>query len=154
MTIAAVLSETPFNPVKSERSFLSKQSGHGAVVTFKGVMRPISKTGQEVATLHLDWHPALTLKSIEEILKDADERFDVTGLFAEHRCGSVYPGETIVLVCVASLHRREAFQAADYVMDRLKTDAVFWKREIDTTGAENWIDTTSRDSDDRMRWDK
>lgn len=93
----------------------------------------------------------LTLKSIEEIAVAASERFDVSRIRVVHRCGRVAAGEPIVFAATASKHRRAAFAAADYLMDRLKTEAVFWKRETGSEGSA-WIEPTEADYADAGRW--
>ena len=102
--------------------------------------------------LVLEHHPRLTLKSLEEIAVEAAERFDVSQVRVVHRCGEIAAGEPIVFAAAASPYRRAAFEAADYLMDRLKTEAVFWKREEGPAGA-SWIEPTEGDYADRGRWE-
>ena len=109
------------------------------------------KGGEAVYRLVLEHHPALTLQSLEDIAVEAAARFDVSHVRVVHRCGDIATGEPIVFAGAAALHRRAAFEAADYLMDRLKTEAVFWKREIGEAGAE-WIEPTEADYADRERW--
>jgi molybdopterin synthase catalytic subunit len=132
------------------------QSGleiEGAIVTFFGIARPQTAAGEEVSALFLDHHPRLTEASLDAIAQDAGERFNVSSIHIVHRCGRIVPGEPIVFVAAAALHRRAAFEAAEYAMDRLKTDAVFWKRE-DTVDGSRWIEPTIADHADRARWSK
>ena len=126
---------------------------HGAVVSFQGIVRPVTKQGERLEKLILDHHPRMTAISLERIAEAGVRRFDVRAVSVVHRCGGMMPGEVIVLVGVASDHRREAFLAADYLMDRLKTEAVFWKREQGPFG-ERWIEPTERDNIDRERWNE
>ncbi|ACT59309.1 molybdenum cofactor biosynthesis protein MoaE [Hirschia baltica] len=123
----------------------------GAVVSFKGIARPTTKQGEPLDFLVLQAHPSMTLKSMQKITHSANERFDVKHCQVVHRHGSIAPNETIVFVAVSSDHRREAFQAADYIMDRLKSEAVFWKREEGAFGR-RWIEPTNRDTTDLARW--
>ena len=81
----------------------------------------------------------------------AAARFDVSHVHVAHRCGDIAAGEPIVFAGAAAPHRRAAFEAADYLMDRLKTEAVFWKREVGEAGAE-WVEPTESDYADRERW--
>jgi len=127
--------------------------GYGALVSFEGVVRPVTKMGEPLDRLILDHHPRMTASSLVRIANDGDARFDVNAVSVVHRAGAMSPGEIIVLVAVASDHRREAFQCADYLMDRLKTEAVFWKREEGSFGA-RWIEPTVRDTEDRERWNE
>jgi len=116
------------------------------------VARGASKSGQAVYRLVLEHHPALTLQSLENIAGEAAAKFDVNHVHIVHRRGNIAPGEPIVFAGAASIHRRAAFEAADYLMDRLKTEAVFWKREVGEAGAK-WIEPTEADYADRERWD-
>jgi molybdopterin synthase catalytic subunit len=132
------------------------QSGleiEGAIVTFFGIARPQTAAGEKVSALFLDHHPRLTEATLDAIAQDAGERFNVSSIHIVHRCGRIVPGEPIVFVAAAALHRRAAFEAAEYAMDRLKTDAVFWKRE-DTVDGSRWIEPTIADHADRARWSK
>lgn len=151
--IDARLAEGPFRPEEELAAFERALSLEGAIVTFTGRARPKSKQGDDVTCLFLDHHPRLTLQSLRDIGEGGAATFDVSAIRIVHRCGEILPGEAIVFVAVASLHRRPAFEAADYLMDRLKTDAVFWKRE-DRIDASQWIEPTQADRDDRERWSK
>ena len=153
MPVEARLSDQAFEPAEELRSFLAALTEEGAVVSFVGVARPSSRTGDAVERLFLDHHPRLTEHSLEQIAEDAATRFDVTAVRAVHRCGEVPAGEPIVFAATAAVHRRAAFEAADYLMDRLKTDAVFWKREEGIDGAA-WIEPSEADRRDRARWNE
>lgn len=126
---------------------------HGAVVSFQGTVRPVTKQGEPLEKLILDHHPRMTLVSLQRIAEAGIRRFDVSAVSVVHRCGAMVPGEVIVFVGVTGDHRREAFLAADYLMDRLKTEAVFWKRELGPFG-ERWIEPTDRDRMDLERWNE
>lgn len=145
------LADEPFAADCELAEFTSRLSGEGAVVSFVGIARAHSSSGEKVERLVLDHHPRLTLRSLKEISGAARERFDISSLRVVHRSGTVAPGETIVFVAAASAHRRAAFDAADYMMDRLKTDAVFWKRE-DTAAGSRWIEPRDDDYAARERW--
>lgn len=145
------LTDMPLEPAAELSRFLAKLEDEGAVVSFAGIARPRTRAGADVERIFLDHHPRLTLRSIEEIARAASERFAVSAVTAVHRFGAVLPGETIVFVAAASPHRRAAFEAADYLMDRLKTDAVFWKRE-DAVDGSHWIEPTDADRAERARW--
>ena len=123
----------------------------GAVAAFVGIVRPASEDGA-VTQLELQHHPRFTLKTVEEIGKDGRERFDLQALTIIHRYGLLNPGEAIVFVAAAAEHRRGAFEAVDYLMDRLKTEAAFWKREHGPDGA-RWIEARPADHADRQRWE-
>ena len=147
------LAVEPFAAERELAEFAAGLAGEGAVVSFLGIARARTANGEEVERLVLDHHPRLTLVSLNEIAAAARERFGIASLRIVHRSGAVAPGETIVVVAAAAAHRRAAFEAADYVMDRLKTDAVFWKRE-DRPGGSHWIEPREDDYSARERWDE
>lgn len=145
------LAEEPFAADRELAEFTSRLTGEGAVASFIGIARQRSSDGAAVEWLVLDHHPTLTLRSLEEIAGAARERFAISALRIVHRCGTVAPGESIVFVAAASAHRRAAFEAAEYMMDRMKTDAVFWKRE-DTVAGSRWIEPRQDDYAARESW--
>lgn len=147
------LASARFDSNEEYAAFLGNIDADGAIVTFAGIARPVSTDGGEVKGLFLDHHPRLTEASLREIAEDAGQRFDVSAIHVVHRCGYVAPGDSIVFVAAAALHRRAAFEAAEYTMDRLKTEAVFWKRE-DAVDGSNWVEPTLIDQTDRARWSK
>ncbi len=148
MRIDTRLAHESFAPEQELAGFSA--DGAGAIVSFTGLARPTTKEGAAIERLFLDHHSRLTRQSLDEIAASAG-RFDVTAVRIVHRCGEIAPGEAIVFVAAASAHRRAAFEAADYLMDRLKTDALFWKREDGVDGA-RWIEPTEADRADRARW--
>lgn len=150
MACAAVLSPDALAAEAELRAFLVGRPGDGAVVTFVGLARDRSRAGP-VTGLYLDHYAGFTERSLEDIAADAGARFEVSDIRVVHRCGEVAPGEAIVFVAVAAPHRRAAFEAADYLMDRLKTEAAFWKREDGPDGS-RWIEPTDQDRADRQRW--
>jgi len=141
-------------PIVAERElaeFVGGLSGEGAVASFLGLARDRTADGERVERLFLDHHPRLTLRSMEEIAAAALERFGISSLRIVHRRGAVASGEAIVLVAAAAVHRRAAFEAVDYMMDRLKTDSVFWKRE-EGPGGPHWIEPRDEDYSAAERW--
>ena len=153
MSVVARLEEQALRPEQELAALIGQSTGDGAVVSFAGIARPGSKGGEAVYRLVLEHHPALTLQSLEDIAVEAAARFDVSHVRVVHRCGDIAAGEPIVFAGAAALHRRAAFDAADYLMDRLKTDAVFWKREQRLDGAA-WIEPSGADRADRARWNR
>src|SRR3954452_15196683 len=151
MSIVASLQETPLDPREELGALLGQAAGDGAVVSFVGVARPVSREGDPVDSLILEHHPTLTRRSLEEIANAAARRFEVSHVRVVHRCGEIPAGDPIVFAGTASPHRRAAFDAADYLMDRLKTEAVLWKREVGDAGS-SWIEPTEADFADRDRW--
>lgn len=152
MTIVVQLEEDGLDPAKELTALLEQANGDGAVVSFTGIARPLSKNGQSVDRLVLEHHPTLTQQSLEDIANAAAQRFGVSHVRVAHRRGVVCASEPIVFAGAASMHRRAAFEAADYLMDRLKTEAVFWKHEIGKTWS-GWVEATEADYNDRNRWD-
>ena len=151
--IRAQLLQEGFTPGALIADFLAEGGGEaGAVVTFLGLARGRSKQGESIEQLYLEHHPRLTERSLQDIADDGARRFDVSAIEVVHRCGAIGPGEPIVWVAAASPHRRAAFEAADYLMDRLKTEAVFWKREDGGSGSV-WIEPTADDYNARGRWE-
>ena len=142
-----------FDPSAECAAFQESLDGAGAMVTFVGIARPKAVTGGDLIGLFLQHHPRLTEASLRDIAEHAGRRFDVEAIRIVHRCGNVEPGEPIVFVATAALHRRAAFDAAEYAMDRLKTEAVFWKRE-DAVDGSRWIEPTMTDQGDRARWNE
>jgi len=151
MSVVAHLEHEALDPQLELAELTEQARGDGAIVTFIGLARPESREGDAVDALVLEHHPTLTRQSLEDIAVACAQRFDVSQVRVVHRCGTVPAGEPIVFAGAASLHRRAAFDAADYLMDRLKTEAVFWKREVGEAGSQ-WIEPTEADLADRDRW--
>lgn len=122
----------------------------GAVASFVGLVR--DRAGDaSVAVLHLEHYPGMTEKSIEAIVRQAGERWPLDDVVVIHRVGALAPSAQIVLVLVASAHRAAAFAGCEYIMDYLKTDAVFWKRE-DTDAGSRWVESTAEDAHRVSGW--
>jgi molybdopterin synthase catalytic subunit len=151
MSMVARREALALRPDDELRALAERASGAGAIVSFTGLARPASNEGVAVERLVLDYHPTLTLRSLEQIAADALARFDVSHVHVVHRSGDIAPGEPVVFAGAASAHRRAAFEAVDYLMDRLKTEAVFWKREVGEGGS-RWVEPTEADYADRERW--
>ena len=133
-------------------SFVQALDGEGAVVSFVGIARSRSSDGKTIIGLDLDHYAGMTEHSLEQIAAAARQRFAVSRVRVVHRCGRVLPGAAIVFAAAAAIHRRAAFHAADYLMDRLKTDAMLWKCETGTDGARRWVEPTRGDRAARARW--
>ena len=144
-----------FDVSRVYRSMRDELAGSaGAVVTFVGLVRDRNTQAgddSDVAALTLEHYPGMTEKSIAAILDQAEERWPLLGTHVTHRVGSMAPSEQIVLVMVASAHRDAAFAAAEFIMDYLKTDAVFWKRE-QTARGEHWVESTADDVERAKGW--
>ena len=124
--------------------------GVGAVCSFVGTVRD-RNAGDAVASMELEHYPGMTEKSIEAMVDEAFARFDILAARVVHRVGLLQPLDQIVLVAVASAHRGESFAACEFLMDYLKTQAPFWKKEATTEGA-RWVDARVADDAALARW--
>lgn len=123
----------------------------GAVVSFVGQVRDMN-TGDKVSELTLEHYPGMTEKALEAIALQAKSRWDVVDILIIHRVGTLKPLDQVVLVAVSSAHRGDAFKACEFVMDYLKTEAPFWKKELLQTGETRWVDARESDDSARERW--
>lgn len=124
----------------------------GAVVSFVGQVRDLND-GNTVAALTLEHYPGMTEKSLEAIVNQAKSRWNIMDATIIHRVGTLNPLDQIVLVAVSSAHRGEPFNACEFIMDYLKTEAPFWKKETTDEG-EQWLDAKETDETARNRWKK
>jgi molybdopterin synthase catalytic subunit len=124
----------------------------GAVVSFSGICRG-NDDGETIAALTLEHYPGMAEAEIARHAETAMSRWPLNGLTVIHRVGRIAPGENIVLVLTASQHRQAAFAAAEFLMDYLKANAPFWKRE-EGAGGTGWVDAHSRDDAAAARWTK
>jgi molybdopterin synthase catalytic subunit len=134
-------------------SLRAGDAGIGAVVSFVGTVRDRDADGcaGEVSGLELEHYPGMTEKAIEAMIDAAFRRFGIRAARVVHRVGPLAPSAQIVLVLTASAHRGPAFQACEFLMDYLKTQAPFWKRETTATGA-HWVDARVADDEALARW--
>ncbi len=123
----------------------------GAIVSFVGLVRDISD-GDAVSQLTLEHYPGMTEKSLAAIIEQARVRWNIIEGLIVHRVGTLQPNDQIVLVVVCSAHRGDAFAACEFMMDYLKTEAPFWKKEVTPQG-EHWVEAKSADDAARERWD-
>ena len=123
--------------------------GTGALAAFIGLVRDLGGDGE--SSLELEHYPGMTEESIEAIVAKAEGRWDLSGALVIHRIGLLRPSDQIVLVMCASGHRAEAFAACEFIMDFLKTDAVFWKKETGPHGS-GWVESTQQDFDRAAGW--
>jgi molybdopterin synthase catalytic subunit len=138
-----------FDPGVLLTGFCRGREETGAVVSFTGIARGGAGA---VTRLELEAYPGFTDAEIERMAEAARARFSLHDVLIVHRIGQIDPGESIVFVAAAAAHRREAFEAADQLMDYLKSRAPFWKKEHGPDGA-RWIEPTERDRTDAARWD-
>jgi molybdopterin synthase catalytic subunit len=122
----------------------------GAVAAFVGQVRDLNE-GDQVSELVLEHYPEMTEKSLQSIIEQAKQRWDVIDALIVHRVGKLKPLDQIVLVLVASSHRKEAFAACEFMMDYLKTEAPFWKKEQTPAGS-RWVEAKTSDDEAKKRW--
>ena len=122
----------------------------GAVVAFVGTVRDMND-GARVAAMTLEHYPGMTERSIQAIVDQASQRWQLFGTRVIHRVGPLLPQDQIVLVAVSAAHRGEAFAACEFIMDYLKTEAPFWKKE-DTPAGARWVDARTTDDAALAKW--
>ncbi|WP_301000475.1 molybdopterin synthase catalytic subunit MoaE [uncultured Parasutterella sp.] len=130
---------------------LRKNSSVGAVVTFLGTVRDLND-GKDVSGMTLEYYPGMTEKALTKIAKQALERWDIEDVTVIHRVGELRVTDQIVLVGISGKHRGEAFDACEFVIDYLKTEAPFWKKETLPEG-ERWVEARDSDETAKERWD-
>ena len=138
----------------SEISQLRNAGNIGAVVSFIGQVRDINQ-GDAVSLLTLEHYPGMTEKALEAIALQAKSRWDIVDSLIIHRVGTLQPSDQIVLVAVTSSQRGEAFKACEFIMDYLKTEAPFWKKEVtqfEGQTTERWVEAKVTDDEARERW--
>lgn len=124
----------------------------GAVVSFTGLVREMTGSGP-ITAMELEHYPGMTERALHEIVAAAHGRWPLQGVRVIHRYGPLQPGDRIVLVLTASRHRQAAFEAAEFLMDYLKTRAPFWKKE-DRAGGAHWVDARDADDSAAARWER
>lgn len=144
------LLDQPFDSAAEIAAFTAAHPSAGGVVSFTGQVRA-DDGAEAVEALELRHYGPLTLPAMEELAARVLDRWAIDGLLVLHRSGVMTPGDPIVLVAAASRHRREAFAAADFAMDHLKSESWFWKREK-VAGAWRWIEPRAQDYEDIARW--
>jgi len=145
------LLSTALEPASEIARFAAAHRQSGGIASFVGQVRAESGANA-VLELELSHYPPLTLPGMTALAESAVNRWALDGLVVLHRIGSLGPGEPIVLVAAAARHRRNAFAAADFAMDHLKSEAWFWKRERTAAGW-RWIEPRAQDHADKARWD-
>ncbi|WP_036774377.1 molybdopterin synthase catalytic subunit MoaE [Photorhabdus australis] len=136
--------------VGDEYEWLSQCDEDGAIVTFTGKVRN-HNLGDRVSELRLEHYPGMTEKVLRSIVVEARNRWPLQRISIIHRVGTLYPGDEIVFVGVTGAHRSMAFDAAEFIMDYLKTKAPFWKKEFLPDG-ERWVESRESDQEAARRW--
>lgn len=149
--------DSAFDAGAEINQFLAQNATSGAVATFVGQVRDFTQTadgrGKTITELELEHYPGMTEKELERLTAEAEDRWSLDDVLIIHRHGKMAPAEPIVLVCTASAHREDAFSACEFLMDWLKTQAPFWKRE-DTDQGTAWVDARQSDEERAARWKK
>jgi molybdopterin synthase catalytic subunit len=143
------LQDKIFDPGAEANAFLARANGAGAAVTFTGLVR--STAGDQIDSMTLEHYPELAQRQLETLAANAIARFDLFEAEIIHRFGTLYPNEPIVQVMTLALHRHAAFEAANFIMDTLKTNAPFWKKEK-RAESEVWVEAKSGDDEAAARW--
>lgn len=146
------LQTEPLDPLAPQAQLCAGQPSVGAVVSFIGLMRDMNQ-GDRVLKMTLEHYPGMTEKALRAIVDEAERRWELQGVQLVHRVGELWPEDPIVLVAVASAHRRQAFQACEFIIDYLKTRAPFWKKETTESG-ERWVEARSSDADAERSWSR
>lgn len=140
--------EAPFDPGAELTAFSKIGTDVGAVVSFTGLVRDVPGG---LDTMEIEHYPAMTERAIAKIVAEAEARWSLAATLVIHRHGKLAAGDTIMMVATASRHRADAFAAADFLMDYLKSRAPFWKKETTSKGA-NWVASKDEDEDALKRW--
>lgn len=142
--------EDPLDPEEALRELRVGQPRIGALVSFLGLTRDLGE-GTRVLAMTLEHYPGMTERALAAIVAEARQRWSLEAVRLAHRVGDLQPEDPIVLVAVASRHRREAFQACEFIIDYLKTRAPFWKKEMTDQGP-RWVESRAGDRDAEARW--
>jgi len=149
-TARVVIQTADFSLATEIEALRANNKGVGAVCSFIGTVRD-RNDGQSVSTMELEHYPGMTEKSIEAMIDEAFQRFDILGARVIHRVGLLQPLDQVVMVAVTSSHRGSSFQACEFLMDYLKTQAPFWKKEQTPAGA-RWVDARVTDDAALAKW--
>ena len=138
-----------FDPGNELSAFTKGRSDMGAIVTFSGIVRDVE--GDELQGMEIEHYPGMTEAALAKIAQQAQGRWGLGDVLVIHRYGRLEPGEVIMMVATAARHRKHAFEAAEYLMDYLKSRAPFWKKELTAKGAD-WVASKVEDEDALDRW--
>ena len=152
MSFSVAVQTEDFDVGKEYSQLIAEDTAAGAVVFFVGRVRDTNYT-QRVTRMSLEHYPGMTENILQQILEEAKKRWELMAARIVHRVGELHAGEQIVFVGVSSSHREQAFQAAEFLMDFLKTRAPFWKKELGVDGEEYWVEAKNTDQQRAMRWD-
>lgn len=143
------IQQQDFDIAEVNRELLAGRSDVGAISSFIGLVR--DQPANRLETMTLEHYPGMTEKSLKKIVERASQRWEILDCAIIHRVGDLKPADQIVLVSVLSAHRKAAFSACEFIMDYLKTEAPFWKKETTDQG-ENWVEAKESDTEAKKRW--
>jgi molybdopterin synthase catalytic subunit len=146
-----IVQEEDFSIGKLSERARSNDASNGALVTFTGMVRELHQQESPLQSLFLEHYPGMTEKALSSIATQAREKWPIGNVVIYHRIGELTLNDNIVFVGVTSAHRVAAFEAAQFIMDYLKRDAPFWKKEITSEG-ENWVEQKQSDLDAANKW--
>jgi molybdopterin synthase catalytic subunit len=146
--MAVRVQDAPFDAGAELTAFTTGAEGAGAVVSFTGVVRDVAGG---LSVMEIEHYPGMTETAIAGIIAEAQTRWALVDALVIHRFGRLQARDQIMMVCTASAHRKDAFEAAEFLMDYLKYRAPFWKREVTVQGAD-WVAATEDDEDALKRW--
>ncbi|HSC66702.1 MAG TPA: molybdopterin synthase catalytic subunit MoaE [Cellvibrio sp.] len=152
MSFSIAIQTQDFDVGHEYLDLISGGNSAGAVVFFVGRVRDQNNL-LSVQGMFLEHYPGMTEKILQSILDEAKGRWNLIAVRIVHRIGELHPGEQIVFVGVTSAHREHAFQAAEFLMDYLKTRAPFWKKEVDIDGATRWVEANAKDQERAISWE-
>ena len=141
--------QEPFNLGAEANAFAAGDTANGAIVTFTGVVRDLAQT--DLSCMEIEHYPGMTEKALTKIASEAQARWSLGEVLVIHRFGKMAAGERIMMVATASAHRQHAFEAAEYLMDYLKSRAPFWKKES-AGGDQSWVAAKDEDEAALDRW--
>ncbi len=144
------VTESDFSVAEEYQALVEENPKDGAVVFFVGLVRDMNQ-GHCIQGLHLEHYPAMTKKALLSIVERARQRWSLGRVRLVHRVGSLKVNDQIVFLGISSPHREASFEAAQFIMDYLKTEAPFWKKET-TSDGERWVEANEKDSVARKRW--
>ena len=144
------IQQQDFDIAALNRELAAQHNNVGAIASFIGLVRDLE--GDSLQQMTLEHYPGMTEKALQEIAEKARRRWEIIDLGIIHRVGALAPGDQIVLVSVLSAHRADAFAACEFIMDYLKTDAPFWKKEVSDQGSK-WVESRKSDIFAQKKWD-
>lgn len=144
------IQEADFDPAVLQRELHAQDNSGGALVTFTGYVRGTNAHGN-IREMMLEFYPGMTQRAISGIMAQASQRWDIRAATVVHRVGRLLPGHQIVWVGVCARHRADAFEACEFIMDYLKTQAPFWKKETGAAGT-GWVAASEADTGRAQRW--